>query len=321
MYVSLSNTNAILAYRLGTDGLLPAQPFDSMAIDNPREIVLNEGVLYVALQDRAAAIQLGPDGSLPSKVTSHTNPVNDSEAVDLLVRGDVLYVAFEGSRVVSAFLLDNGQLPTFPLSSGGTDSSAYRTITTQGDFLYAGSASDAELNTFFIQPDGSLPSEPEAQDPVPVVSFPDDMLVANGFLYVTSLGRGRIEAFELQANGLPMDEYDTSTDGIQRYARLLLDGNRLYASGFGEGRIDFFVLEADGSLPRTPAAETVADAATAPISLALLNGILYVVQSGPGRVDAYVVGADGAPPPYPSSSTDNIVDSAPLGLAIGTFPQ
>ena len=322
IYASLADQDEIVAYRLGTDGLLPAEPFDSMSVENPRELLLRDGVLYAALQDRVVAMQLGSDGSLPSVITSQTFISEDAEAVDLLVLGDILYVALQDLGRVCAFQLEfNGQISPEPMSCSGTATSQYTALAAANGYLYAASIGDSEIDTFIIQADGTLPEEPEPQDPSTVVYRAQDLLISNGILYAVDQSRERIESFTILKNGLLPDEWETRTNSVQRYARMLLDGDRLYASGFSKGRIDMFVLEPDGSLPQTPMAYSSADAATFPINMVLNEGILYVTQSGPGRVDAYILGADGSPPEYPSSSTNNIEGSEFLGLALGSFPQ
>jgi hypothetical protein len=321
IYAALADQDEIVAYRLGTDGLLPADPFDSISVDNPRDLLLKDGVLYAALKDRVIALQLGADGSLPPVVTSQTTPTtDDAEAVDLLILNNVLYVAFQRLGRVCAFPLEfNGQLPPDPISSSGTSTSEYTALAVANGYLYATSIGESQIDTFIILSNGALPDVPASQDPSTVVYRPQDLLVSNGILYVIGQSRERIESFNILENGLLPSDWDSRTNSVQRYARLLLDGDRLYGSGFSKGRLDMFLLEADGSLPKTPAAFSSADAATFPINMVLNDGILYVTQSGPGRVDAYILGADGSPPLYPSSSTNNIDGSEPLGLALGTF--
>jgi len=322
LFVSESEGDRVVAYRLGTDGFLPREPYDSVSLDNPRTMLLRDDVLYVAMEDRVVALSIGPDGSLPSLPSSQTNPQFDAEATDLLLIDDVLYVSFEDIGRVRAYRLDSGQLPPDPISSSGTSISDYRTLASADGFLYAGSLDGTQIDTYIIQADGSLTAEPEPQEPDTEIFRPEDMFVANGMLYSICQSHERIEAFELRSNGHPVDEWTTRTAGEQRYARLLLDGDRLYASGFSKGRIDMYVLEPDGSLPRDdPFAKTAPDAALFPIEMVLNDGILYVVQSGPGRIDAYVLGGDGAPARYPASSTDAITRSTPLGMVLGTYPE
>jgi 6-phosphogluconolactonase (cycloisomerase 2 family) len=189
-------------------------------------------------------------------------------------------------------------------------------------FLYAASLGDAFIETYLIQPDGSLPPVPEPQEPFTEIFVPDDILVNDGVLYAITQARERIEAFNIRPNGLLPEEYDSRTSSEQRYARLLIDGERLYASGIGRGRIDLYIINPDGSLPTgDPFAQTVPDAATYPVDIVLDGGILYVAQSGLGRVDAYILNADGSLADFPSSSTDAIGGSFPVGLALGSFPQ
>jgi 6-phosphogluconolactonase (cycloisomerase 2 family) len=188
-------------------------------------------------------------------------------------------------------------------------------------FLYAASFGDAAIETYRILPDGSLPPTPEPQDPFTEIFRPDDILVSNGVLYAITQSEERIKAFNIRPNGLLPDEKDSRTSSEQRYARLLLDGDRLYASGIGKGRIDLYILNPDGSLPSgDPFAKTESDASTFPVDILLDGGILYVAQAGAGRIDAYILNGDGSPSQFPSSSTNDIKDSFPLGLALGSFP-
>ena len=110
IYVSEGQTNRVAAYRLGTDGLLPANPFSTLDIDNPRRLLLQDDILYIAFPDGVASVALRADGSLPSSVTSTTDPVFGANALDLLIVDDVIYVAFELLRVIAAYRLQNGQI-------------------------------------------------------------------------------------------------------------------------------------------------------------------------------------------------------------------
>jgi hypothetical protein len=320
LYVSLSTDDRVIGYRLGQDGLLPAQPFTSMDLENPRVIVLGNGILYVLMEDRVVALTLEPDGSLPARPSSQSAPIEDAEGVDMLLGDGVLYVAFEDLNRIFTFALEGGQIPLDPISISGTSTSDYMCMVIGGEFLYAASFGDASIETYLIQPDGSLPPVPEPQEPFTEIFRPDDMLVNGDVLYAITQSRERIEAFNIRPNGLLPEEYDSRTSSEQRYARLVLDGDRLYASGIGKGRIDVYIVNPDGSLPTgDPFARTESDAATFPVDILLDNGILYVAQSGLGRIDAYILNGDGSPAEFPSSSTDAIPDSFPVGLALGSF--
>jgi hypothetical protein len=323
LYVSLPGGDRVVGYRLGTDGLMPRNPFTSINLENPRDIALGDGVLYVAMEDRAVALTLGSNGALPALPSSQTDPLAEAEAVDLLLFDDVLYIAFEGFGRVYAFALESGgALPPEPISTSGTATSDYRTMTAADGFLYAASLGGTQIDTYVIQPDGSLPVEPEPQEPPTEIFRPADMFVNDGKLYAIEQSRARIEQFDIRANGLLPDEADTFTSEIQRYARMVLDGDRLYASGFNLGRIDLFLLLPDGSFAEEPPfGHTVSDAETSPVGIVLNDGILYVAQSGVGRIDAYIINADGTPADFPSSSTDAIAESFPQDLALATFPD
>src|SRR5689334_10665627 len=72
LYAASSRGDRIDAYRLGTDGLMPAAPFDSLFIANPRRLAIRDGVLYATTFDRVISARLGADGSLPEVPTSAT---------------------------------------------------------------------------------------------------------------------------------------------------------------------------------------------------------------------------------------------------------
>ena len=323
VYASLSHAEQIVGYRLGSDGLLPRDPFTSVDLaDKPRTMVLSDNFLYVLLDDRVISFSIEPDGTLPSVPTSETAPLNDPGGVDMLLQNDVLYVAFEDLNRVYAYRLVFGLLPSDPISISGTSTSDYRSLVATNDFLYAASLGDARVDTYRILSDGSLPPAPEAQEPDTNVFRPEDMVIRGRTLYAITQSRERIEAFDIQTNGLPDDDFDSRTNSEQRYARLLLDGDLLYASGLSLGRIDVYRINSDGSLSKDPPfGRTAKDTSAFPIGMALEVGIIYVAQSGLDRIDAYILNADGSPAAFPSSSTDQISDSFPIDVAVGSFPQ
>src|SRR5262249_27164686 len=66
LYAAMTVGNRIDAYRLGTDGLLPSKPFDTIFLNQPHRLAIGDGVLYATLTDQIVAMKLGADGSLPS---------------------------------------------------------------------------------------------------------------------------------------------------------------------------------------------------------------------------------------------------------------
>ena len=321
VYATLAQGDQVAAFRLGQDGLLPAAPFSTFDIENPRRVVLGDGVLYVAGDDRVVALSLGADGSLPAQPTSQVTPNRNIDPVALLLLDGVLYVAFENQFRVQAFILESGQLPPDPSSSSGTAQSDYRSLAVFDGFLYAGAEQSARIDTYRIQPDGTLPAMPEPQLPDTTIFLPEDIVIRDGTLYAIAQARESIQAYEIRANGLLPAEPDSRTGRNARYARLLLDGDRIYATAFTRGGIHVFQLDpVDGSLTLGPPFfRTAADAASFPIAMRLDNGIIYVAQAGLGRIDAYIVNGDGSLSLFPSSSTDVIPDSFPTDIVIGEF--
>ena len=323
IYATLSQGDSVVAYRLGSDGFLPAEPFDEMFIDEPRQVLVVGNILYVAVETGVASVQLAADGSLPAQPTATTNPVKDADASQMIVNDDILYVSMEGLDRVRAYPLQGGHVSANPLTSSGDSNTNYIPIELVGDNLYAGTRDQARIDTYFVLPNGGLNIDPEVQDPEARIFDVKDLLHHNGILYAIEQDDRRLVTFTILESGLLPDEPDSKAARQQAYAYLALDGeNRLYASAFNAGRIDLYILESDGYFTKKQKlfAKTFSDTASFPTQMVIDGGILYVSQMGIGRIDAYVLGSDGAPPEFPSSSTFAIPDSYMNSIALASFP-
>src|SRR5688572_12061018 len=58
VYAAMAVGSRIDAFRLGEDGLMPEQPFDTIHVTNPRRLAIANGVLYATLFDRVVSIRL-----------------------------------------------------------------------------------------------------------------------------------------------------------------------------------------------------------------------------------------------------------------------
>jgi len=171
--------------------------------------------------------------------------------------------------------------------------------------------------------DGTLPPEPEEQEPKTRVFNPVDMLVntEDELIYVIEQAERRILAFEIQASGLLLDDESSKTKRKERYAYMVRKGDALYASAFNEGRIDLYRLEADGQFQnkKPPESHTANDTSSFPNQMILDNIILYVAQQGYGRIDAYLLEGDGTMPRFPSSSTNQLHGSFVNSIVLADF--
>ncbi|MBI5504148.1 MAG: hypothetical protein HY899_05080 [Deltaproteobacteria bacterium] len=305
LYVTMAQGDRVDAYRLGTDGLLPAAPFSTMHLTNPRRLTINDGILYVATEDRIVSARLGQDGALPVGPDAQTDVREDSVPLDLIVRNGILYAAITGYGLVESFELQDGMVPADPTGVGtGQYPADYVSLELSGGYLYAGSRRSQLIDVFLLDADGNVPDDAEAQDPIDAISLPDDMEIRDNILYVTSAGDRAIRAYRILADGTLPAEQDSRTKAAQYYSSIVLDGTTLYASAYNAGRIDLFTVADDGMLPEEPPfASTKDDPSSYPARMVLRGGILYVAQAGLDRVDAYVIGPDKLPPEYPSSST------------------
>jgi 6-phosphogluconolactonase (cycloisomerase 2 family) len=318
VYAAMAHGNRIDAFRLGEDGLLPSQPFDSIHVINPRRLAVANGVLYATLFDSVVSIQLGANGSLPSEPTASSLPRNDYDPVDIIFRDGVLYVASSGLGRVESFEVDeNGNVPAAPTGSGqGEGSSDFSSLAIEDRHLYAGARDSQLVELFFLDQDGNVPLVSESQEPDDRIALPEDMAIRQGILYVTSASDRSIRAYRIQEGGFLAGEEDSRTASEEYYSDIFLDGDTLYAAAYNAGRIDLFTVDPDGMLPEEkPFFETKADPSSYPARIEMFRGILYVTQAGHNRLDAYVLGQSGLPTLYPSSSTTPTPDSLPLDIA------
>jgi hypothetical protein len=319
IYAAMSLGNRIDAFRLGEDGLLPAQPFDTIHVANPRRVVVEDGVLYATLFDRVISVRLAADGSMPIAPTGESSSRGDYDPVDLLVRDGVMYVAASGLGIVHSFQLDeDGDVPVDPTGVGeGEFSSDFSSLALDDDNLYAGTRDSQLIELFVLEQDGDVPPLAEAQEPDDNIALPDDIAIRDDILYVTSASDRAIRAYRIQVNGFLAGEEDSRTASEEYYSDIFLDGDTLYAAAYNAGRIDLYNVSPDGMLPEEkPFFRTHEDPSSNPAKMIMHRGILYVTAAGHNRLDAYVLGADNIPSEFPTSSTRPTADSLPLDIAL-----
>jgi 6-phosphogluconolactonase (cycloisomerase 2 family) len=320
LYAAMSQGDRIDAFRLGSDGLLPSEPFDSIVLDNPRRLAVMDGVLYATIFDRVVAMRLGADGSLPDVPTSSSDSNRRYDPIAIEARNGFVYVAAAGLGQVQSYEVDeDGDLPFLPTGAGSTEvPSDYGTLAFNGDFLYVASRDSQAIDLFILEQDGNVPPLGELQEPQDAVSLADDMIIRNGILYVTSGSDRSIRAYTLQPEGQVPDDHDSRTDNEEFYSDILISGDTLYAAAYNAGRIDLYEIEPDGMLRRTgPFDKTEDDPEAYPSKMVINDGILYVAQAGLNRVDAYALSSQGVPPNFPTSSTSPAPGrSYPLDIAL-----
>ncbi len=320
LYVAQSQANRVDAYRLGTDGLPQGRPFSSMAVTNPRRLVFDDGVLFVAGSDQVVSAVVDDEGGLPDTPTSSSFVLAGVNNLEMVVAFDHLYVASAGTNSINAYSIDDqGRLSDTPSSTAsGLLVSDYVTIALDGRFLYAGTRDRAQIDTFLIGIDGELPSEPENQEPETFVILPDDIFIRDGILYVASGNDANIRAYIIRENGLLGEEEDAETQPEDFYADLIVDDDFIYAAAFNAGHIAVYALDPLSGLPprEPPVFTTRIDTEAFPLGMTLNGGILYVSQGGHGRVDAYALRPSGLPPEFPTGSTTPIRDSFPVDTAV-----
>ena len=328
IYVAQTIADRIDAFRLGTDGLLPKDPFDTIVVANPRRLVVSRGVLYASLEDRVVSINLDTNGGMPNTPSSSTLPKDGSEnlylPVEIVVRPGLLYVAASGTqRVESYSLTASGDIEPSPTGVGqGEFPANYASLALHNGFLYSGARSTARIDSFLLNENGSVPVLAEPQDPQDNIPLPDDIVIRGDVLYITSSGDRSVRAYELNDNAFLPGDYSSRTASVEYYENIMLSGNQLYAAAYNAGRIDVFSIDADGMLPEEKQLfSTHGDPGAYPADMVLDEGVLYVAQGGLNRVDAYVLGSDGFPSDYPTSSTGPTDEETyPISLALYRLP-
>jgi len=320
LYAAMSRGNRIDAYRLGTDGLLPGKPFDSISVRNPRRLAIANGVLYASLDKQLIAMRLGADGSLPDSPTSETILNQNSDPIQIAVQNNVVYSADAGLNRVQSFRLDeDGDLPpSFTGSGEARIPGDYVSLAFNGTSLYAGARSSEVIDLFLLKPNGDVPIDAENQSPQDGIALPDDLVFHNNIIYVTSAGDKSIRAYKLVAGGFLPTDQSSRTETEEYYEDILIENGLLYAAAYNAGRIDLYHIESDGMLNHnTPFSRTEEDPETYPSKMEIKDGILYVSQAGINRIDAYVLDESGVPPNFPTSSTKRGPDpSFPLDIAL-----
>ncbi len=329
LYVAFAEGDAVAAYRLGTDGLLPEQPFDVIFLDNPRRLTIAGDVLYVSIRDSVVSIPLATDGSLPDLPGGRTQPRGFYDPYDTIVANGKIYVAAAGPSRIDVFDLDaNGNVGLDPSSTG--DSLAffeYNALAMADGYLYAGAIDGAQIDTYAINADGSIGADPEQQEPDTRVFFPEAITVRDGVLYTTDEDEGALFAFVIESNGLlPPDPTTQTLRAREFYRDLLIVDDRAYAAAFHRGRIDTYRIGTVDGVPdmfpeEAALSMTESDAATYPRGLVTKDGVLYVALAGRARVDAYILDAGGIPARFPSSSTTARPEfDLPIDLALYELP-
>jgi len=320
LYVAMAQGDRIDAYRLGVDGLLPSNPFDTIFVENPRRLAIADGVLHAALGDRIISLTLGEDGSLPAEPSAESEFLDNYEPNEIIVENGVLYVAATGRLRVESYRLDeNNLIPTTPTGSGtGSFRGNYVSLELTDGILYAGARRTSNIDVFVLEEDGDVPTAAEDVDPQDRVALADEIVVRDGILYVTSGTDKSIRAYRIRNDGTLPDDFQSRTATEEFYSAMLLNGDLLYASAYNAGRIDVYDIDANGMLPEeSPTFRTAADPASYPNELLLHGGILYAAQAGLDRVDAFIIDQNGLPASFPSSSTrPQEADSFPADLAM-----
>ncbi|HZR82072.1 MAG TPA: hypothetical protein VFD92_13330 [Candidatus Binatia bacterium] len=183
----------VSAYQVGSDGLLPAAPFASISVVNPRRLLKHPvlPVLYAAGANQIFAfditggqlVSLCPEGTgLAPPCATDPNPGANPFDMTIAVNaaGDyVLYVSEAGNgenlnvqtRLAAYMLGPDGELPASP-SSQQQDVTSLRFVSSVAltgiGFVYIADVSAGNMLRYVLDENGDLPQPPVSPTPVGV---------------------------------------------------------------------------------------------------------------------------------------------------------
>lgn len=343
---------AVVAYQLGTDGLLPADPYASVSAVNPRRLVRHPElpVLYVATASQVLGFDISggklrslcaDGGSAPPCATA---PVPGSNPVDMVFAQNddgkyLMYVVERGggnnldtlTRVVAYELDDDGGLPSQPSSQVQTPNSlsyqgAAVVMLNLGEgnppgYAYLADAGQSNIGRFPLLSDGNLPY------PVPTVPISATPTPEPDASPTPSPTQTPVSTAWRAANPARMILGIVPTPIASPVAEPEPTGSpsgvEIYVVEQGRRRIGSIPVYDDGNLPKNPAAESntrgIYNSIVVypnPISTADPLSRIYGAAFQNGQVDSFVIEADGSIRPDTLSATFANTSSYPTGVSI-----
>lgn len=344
---------AVVVYQLGADGLLPADPKDSVQAVNPRRLVRHPElpILYVATASQVLAFDIrggglrslcGVGGGAAPPCATAAVPGSNPVDMTFAQNGDgnyLLYVVERGggnnldtlTRVVAYELDEDGGLPSQPSSQVQTPNS----LSYQGaavimldlgpdqppGYAYLADAGQSNIGRFPLLSDGNLPY------PVPTVPISATPTPEPDASPTPSPTQTPVSTAWRAANpgrmilgivptpiASPVAEPEPTGDP---------SGTEIYVVEQGRARIGSIPVYTDGNLPKNPAAESntrgIYNSIVVypnPISTADPLSRIYGAAFQNGQVDSFLVEPDGSIRPDTLSATFANTSSYPTGVSI-----
>ena len=219
LFATAASQQRIDGFCLGADGALAATPSVQVGTlgQQPRRVLVGNGVLYVAEVDRIEAFKIGEHGGLRPLGGSNpvTNPNLDPIDLALSPDGKTLYVTHQGFLEAFALGADGSLPPRFTSCVQGAAGNTFLDAQATAGLLYV-SADDipGRIAIYRLNPDGSLPQtgcggtskkdRPEVRTPDSArrrLQRPKAFVVVGDFIYVEERSIRRLTAFRLQPDG------------------------------------------------------------------------------------------------------------------------
>jgi 6-phosphogluconolactonase (cycloisomerase 2 family) len=220
LYVSMEGLDRLRAYPL-TAGNISANPVSSSGDSgtNYIPIELVGGNIYAGTRDQARidTYFVLPDGSLNVDPEIQNPEARIFDVKDLLANNGILYaIEQDDRRLVTFTILESGLLPD-ESDSETAGQQAYAYLAMDGDSrLYASAFNAGRIDLYLLEADGLFTKKQKAYAKTfsDTASFPTQIVIDSGILYVAQMGIGRIDAYVLGSDGAPPEFPSSSTVAI-----------------------------------------------------------------------------------------------------------
>lgn len=262
LYATLSDR--IVSMKLGADGSLPNTPSSSSLTRDdydPIELEVRDGILYVASKGigRVESFELEPDGDIPVEATGSGQSEFSADFSTLAFNGPYLYASSRQTQYIDVFtLLPDGNVPDEAELQDPRDSIGLPDdMEIRDNILYVTSGSDKSVRAYRLQPNGYLLGEEDSR--TQTEEYYSDILLSGDRLYAAGYNVGRIDVYQVSANGMLPEEspiLKTQDDPAAYPSAMILHGGILYVAQGGLNRVDAYVLDGDGMPPFYPSSST-----------------------------------------------------------------
>jgi 6-phosphogluconolactonase (cycloisomerase 2 family) len=219
LYVTWEGIDRIYAYPL-SGGHVSSQPLSGSGESGTNYIpMVRVGpYIYAGTRDQARidAFRILSNGALNGEPENQDPEARIYDCKDIIHRGGILYAIEQDDRRIVTFTIQGGGRLPSKSDSKTASRQAYAYLLLDGeDRLYASAFNEGRIDLYIIPPGGLFADKPRQREVAhtwaDTASFPTQMIIRDGILYVSQMGIGRVDAYVLGGDGSPPDFPSSST--------------------------------------------------------------------------------------------------------------